>query len=81
MSSKCYKSAIMTLFLLPFGHGSDCNVNLICICSVSGTAKTILFFHYGGNDYEIFIYRKDITQTAGDSVHALYDHRQLISQM
>lgn|GEM_PF-171342 len=23
-----------------------------------------LFFHYGGNDYEIFIYRKDITQTA-----------------
>ena len=40
-----------------------------------------LFFHYGGNDYEIFIYRKDITQTAGDSIHALHDHRQLFSQM
>ncbi len=28
MSSKCYKSAIMTLFLLPFRHGPDCKGQL-----------------------------------------------------
>lgn len=28
MSSKCYKSAIMTLFLLPYGHGADCKGQL-----------------------------------------------------